>query len=50
MSEHPDVARLRDGYTAFGKGDFAALDDLFAEDIRWTLPHPGPRQSRQTAR
>ena len=35
MPEHPNVARLRDGYAAFGKGDFAALDDLFAEDIRW---------------
>jgi uncharacterized protein len=35
MSEHPNVQRLRDGYEAFGKGDFAALDDLFAEDITW---------------
>ena len=35
MSEHPNVARLRDGYTAFSKGDLAALDELFAEDIRW---------------
>ncbi|MGY1747574.1 nuclear transport factor 2 family protein [Blastococcus sp. SYSU D00695] len=38
MSEHPNVARLREGYEAFGKGDFAFLDDLFAEDIRWTVP------------
>ena len=38
MSEHANVARLREGYEAFGKGDFAALDDLFAEDIRWTIP------------
>jgi ketosteroid isomerase-like protein len=35
---HPNVQRLRDGYTAFGKGDFAALDGLFAEDIRWHEP------------
>ncbi|NEK56923.1 hypothetical protein GCU56_03435 [Geodermatophilus sabuli] len=40
MSEHPNVQRLRDGYDAFGKGDFSALDDLFAEDIRW---HEGGR-------
>jgi uncharacterized protein len=38
MSEHPHVQLLRDGYAAFGKGDFAALDDLFAEDIRWHEP------------
>jgi ketosteroid isomerase-like protein len=38
MSEHPNVQRLKDGYEAFGKGDFAALDDLFAEDIRWHEP------------
>lgn len=38
MSEHPHVARLREGYEAFGKGDLAALDELFAEDIRWHEP------------
>jgi ketosteroid isomerase-like protein len=38
MSEHPHVALLRDAYTAFGKGDFAALDTVFAEDIRWHEP------------
>ena len=38
MSDHPNIARLREGYTAFGKGDLAALDDLFAEDIRWHVP------------
>ena len=38
MSEHPNVARLRDGYAAFAKGDFAALDDLFGEDVRWHEP------------
>ena len=41
MSEHPNVMRLRRGYEAFGKGDLAALDDLFAEDIRWTIPGRG---------
>ena len=38
MSEHPHVAQLREGYEAFGKGDIAALDELFAEDIRWHEP------------
>jgi len=33
MAEHSNVARLRGGYAAFAKGDFAALDDVFAEDL-----------------
>ena len=40
MAEHPNVARLKDGYTAFAKGDFAVLNDLFAEDLLW---HEGGR-------
>lgn len=40
MAEHPNVARLRDGYAAFAKGDFAILSDLFAEDMQW---HEGGR-------
>ena len=35
MAEHPNVARIRDGYAAFGKGDFAVLNDLFAENLLW---------------
>ena len=35
MAEHPNVARIRDGYAAFAKGDFAVLNDLFAEDLVW---------------
>ena len=38
MSEHPHVALLRGAYAAFGKGDIPALDDVFAEDIRWHEP------------
>jgi uncharacterized protein len=38
MAEHPNVARLRDGYAAFAKGDFAVLNDLFAEDLLWHEP------------
>ena len=40
MAEHPNVARLKDGYAAFAKGDFAELNDLFAEDLLW---HEGGR-------
>jgi uncharacterized protein len=40
MAGHPNVARLGDGYAAFAKGDFAALDDVFAEDL---LFHVGGR-------
>lgn len=38
MAEHPNVARIRDGYAAFAKGDFAVLNDLFAEDLPWHEP------------
>jgi uncharacterized protein len=40
MAEHPNVARVIDGYTAFGTGDFAVLTDLFADDLVW---HVGGR-------
>ena len=40
MAEHPNVARIKDGYAAFAKGDFAVLNDLFAEDLLW---HTGGR-------
>lgn len=40
MAEHPNADRIRDGYTAFAKGDFAVLNDLFAEDLVW---HHGGR-------
>ena len=35
MAEHPNVARIGDGYAAFAKGDFAALNDLLAEGVLW---------------
>ena len=40
MAEHPNVTRMRDGYAAFAKGDFAVLNDLFADDVVW---HVGGR-------
>jgi ketosteroid isomerase-like protein len=38
MPEHPHVTLVREAYDAFAKGDIAALDDVFAEDIRWHEP------------
>ena len=38
MSEHPNATLVRGAYDAFGKGDIAALDDVFTEDIRWHEP------------
>jgi ketosteroid isomerase-like protein len=35
MAEHPNVARIKDAYAAFAKGDFAVLGDFFAEDVLW---------------
>lgn len=35
MAEHPNAARIRDGYAAFAKGDFAVLNDLLADDVVW---------------
>lgn len=40
MAEHPNVTRIKDGYAAFAKGDFAVLNDLFADDVVW---HVGGR-------
>jgi ketosteroid isomerase-like protein len=35
MSEHPNVARMRAGYEAFGKGDLDTLREQWAPDIVW---------------
>jgi ketosteroid isomerase-like protein len=35
MSEHPNVALMRDGYDAFAKGDLEALRQLWTDDIQW---------------
>ena len=40
MAEHPNVAVIRDMFAAFAKGDLAALNDVFAEDLVW---HEGGR-------
>lgn len=35
MTAHPNVARVDQGYTAFGKGDLDALRDLIAPNCTW---------------
>lgn len=35
MTEHPTANLIRGGYQAFGTGDMAALDALFADDVVW---------------
>lgn len=38
MGATANVDRIRDGYTAFNKGDVETLIDLFADDIVWHFP------------
>lgn len=35
---HPNEELVRRGYAAFGSGDMATLDQLFADDIVWHAP------------
>jgi uncharacterized protein len=42
MAEHPNVDLVRRGYEAFSKGDFAALNDIFSNEVTWHIPAPGP--------
>ena len=39
---HPNEERTRAGLDAFARGDLAALDDLFADDIDWHVPGRSP--------
>ncbi len=42
MSDHPNLARMREGYTAFAKGDLATLTELWRADVRWHEPGDAP--------
>lgn len=42
MGAQENVQRLRDGYAAFASGDFAAINDMFADDIVWHVPGDSP--------
>ena len=37
MADHPGVARARQYFEAFNKGDAEALSDFFAEDVVWRV-------------
>ena len=39
---HPNEDLVRRGYAAFGSGDMATLNDLFADDIVWHTPGRSP--------
>lgn len=38
MSEHPNAARTRDGFSRFIAGDVSGLLELFADDAVWHVP------------
>ena len=40
--EHPNVTLLKDGYTAFAKGDMAFIRCLLAENVVHRVPGRGP--------
>lgn len=42
MSDHTHLTRLREAYTAFDKGDLAALREFWHEDLRWHEPGSSP--------
>jgi ketosteroid isomerase-like protein len=39
---HPNESLGREANAAFGRGDLNALQNYFAEDIRWHIPGRGP--------
>ncbi|MFD0537911.1 nuclear transport factor 2 family protein [Actinomadura luteofluorescens] len=40
--EHPNVTLLKDGYTAFAKGDMGLIRGLLADDVVHRVPGRGP--------
>ncbi|MGY1653914.1 nuclear transport factor 2 family protein [Geodermatophilus sp. SYSU D01119] len=48
MTEHPNVARMREGYEAFGKGDLDRVRELWRPDIRWHEPGSNPLAGHYT--
>ncbi len=42
MAEHPHIARMREAYLAFGKGDLDALQEIWSPDLRWHTPGTHP--------
>ncbi len=48
MADHPNAARLREGYEAFASGDVTALREMFADDVVWHIAgeHPDVRRAQ----
>jgi ketosteroid isomerase-like protein len=42
VSEQEIIARLREAYAAFGKGDLEALQAVWSPDILWYVPGNNP--------
>jgi ketosteroid isomerase-like protein len=42
MAEHPNVARIREGYEAFGTGDLEKIGEFFDPNVAW---HVGGQSS-----
>lgn len=42
MTAADNAQLIKDGYTAFGKGDIAAVLAIFADDIAWHVPGRSP--------
>ncbi|MEU8121659.1 nuclear transport factor 2 family protein [Spirillospora sp. NPDC049024] len=42
FDEHPNVTLLKDGYTAFAKGDMDLIRGLLADDVVHRVPGRGP--------
>lgn len=40
--EHPNAAKTRAGFEAFGRGDIQTASQMFADDIVWHQPGTGP--------
>ena len=50
MAEHPNIALLKKGYEAFGKGDMETLTELFDQDATWHVPGEGPLSGNYSGR
>ena len=50
MTEHPNATLLRKGYAAFGAGDMATLDSMFADDVVWRVAGKNPLAGTYTGK
>jgi uncharacterized protein len=42
MTEQQIIDRMRDAYTAFGKGDLDTLQEIWSPELRWIVPGSSP--------